>query len=460
MEIRNPANPSKVVATYKLMQTEEVDSLVERAKVAQGAWAKVSQLERGRIVRDFLDALDARKEDIASSITAEMGKILAESRGEVGKALGEGNMTIERAASPIGDVLPSQIPGVTAYSIRRPRGVILGISPWNFPFGTPIRKTIPALLYGNAMILKPAILCPGAAVIMEDVARGILPDGLFQLALGPGELGQQLCEHPDVDAISFTGSVGVGKKVAVAAVSHLAEISLELGGKNPVILNDASDLEKVLDQIFSAAFAISGQRCTAISRVIVHENIADEVVRGLSERAKATIPSDGSEHGAKMGPLSSQRQLDDVAGFVCRAKDQGATIVAGGNAIDTPHGGYFYTATILSDVTPDMEIAREEVFGPVLSVLRYQEIDEALRIANDVDFGLTSCLYSEKSPIIERFLSESESGMLHVNAGSFPENHVPFVGIKDSALGVGGSNGSSTIQFFTSEHAVYRKGHA
>ncbi|MFT7213464.1 MAG: acyl-CoA reductase-like NAD-dependent aldehyde dehydrogenase, partial [Granulosicoccus sp.] len=174
----------------------------------------------------------------------------------------------------------------------------------------------------------------------------------------------------------------------------------------------------------------------------------------------AIIPTDGTADGALMGPMSSEQQLIEVEGFVLRAKEAGATIAAGGQRLSTASGGYFYLPTILSDVTKDMEAAREEIFGPVLSILSYTTIDEALHIANDVAYGLTSCLFSEQSPVIERFIAESESGMLHVNAGSFPENHLPFIGIKDSALGVGGSNGSSTIQFYTTEHAVYRKGHA
>lgn len=460
LEIRNPANPSIIVATYSQNTHSELDGLVSKAQAAQRIWSATPQPERGRLVNAYIDALESRGEEIASSITAEMGKTLAESRGEVGKSLAEGRMTAQRAGAPVGELLPSQSPGVTTYSMRRPRGVVLGITPWNFPFGTPIRKTIPALVYGNAILLKPASQTPGAVKIMADIAADFFPDGLVQAVIGSGALGQALCEHSGVHAVTFTGSVDVGKQVAAATVSHLAEVSLELGGKNPVILNDASDLETALDQIFAAAFALCGQRCTAISRVIVNQDLLDQTVAGLAKRANAVTPSDGSEECAKMGPVSSQRQVDDVDTFVKRATAEGATIAAGGRRIDTPQGGYFYMPTVLANVTPNMEVAREEVFGPVLSVLSYGTLDEALNIANDVAFGLSSCLYSEQAPVIERFVAESESGMLHVNAGSFPENHVPFVGTKDSALGVGGSNGPSTIQFYTTEHAVYRKGEA
>ncbi|SFQ66648.1 aldehyde dehydrogenase family protein [Nitratireductor indicus] len=457
IEIRNPAAPQTIVATYEEIGDRALDAIIERARAAQAGWKAVPQPERGKRVAAFLDALEAATEEIAASITREMGKPLAEARGEIGKAIGEGRMTVARAGAPIGEVFPSQVPGTVAYTTRRPRGVVLGINPWNFPFSTPVRKAIPALVYGNAIILKPASLTPGALVIMERIAAETLPEGLLQVVIGSGALAQTLCEHSGIDAISFTGSVGVGKRVAIAAASHLAEVSLELGGKNPAILNDANDLDKVLDQIMAAAFAVCGQRCTAVSRVIVNEKIAEAVTAGLAARARAIAPGDPSLEGVRMGPLSSRKQLEDVAGFVARARAAGATVAAGGEKIDTPEGGFFYAPTILSSVTRDMEVAREEVFGPVLSVISYADIDEALSIANEVSYGLASCLYSEQAPVIERFAAESESGMLHINAGSFPENHLPFVGVKDSALGVGGSNGPSTIQFYTSEHTVYRR---
>lgn len=458
LDVRNPAFPSRIVARYEETPPDALDEIVAKARRAQSDWALVPQPERGRLVGEWCKALEQRTDHIAASMTAEMGKTLTESRGEIAKGLAEGRMTVARAASQIGEVLPSQVPGTTAHTLRRPRGVIAGINPWNFPFSTPTRKSIPALVYGNAIILKPASISPGAIVKMAEAAKGILPDGLVQAVVGPGALGQALAEHPGVDAVSFTGSVNVGKRVAAAAASHLAEVSLELGGKNPAILNDASDLGAALDQITAAAMAVTGQRCTAVSRVIVNESIAQAAIDGLTDRLSAIVPMDGTAEGARMGPLSSKQQLDDVAGFVDRAREAGARIVCGGNRIKSDGDGYFYAPTLVADVTRDMEIARDEVFGPVLAVLTYRDLDEALSIANEVVFGLASCLYSEQAPVIERFIAESESGMLHVNAGSFPENHTPFVGIKDSAMGVGGSNGPSTIQFYTTEHMVYRRG--
>lgn len=459
IEIRNPANPGEVVGTFPTLSPDEVPGVIAAARAAQREWAKVPQPERGRIVDSFLDGLQARTEDIARSITREMGKIIGESRGEVNKALGEGRATTRRASAPIGEVLPSQKPGTVTYSTRRPRGVIVGINPWNFPFSTPIRKTIPALVYGNAIVLKPSISTPGAAFIMQEVADATLPKGIFQIANGSGNLGTALTSAAGVDGISFTGSVGVGRLVAQAAAANLTEISLELGGKNPVILNDASDLDAALDQIYAAAFAVCGQRCTAISRVIVRRELETQVIDGLAKRAKAAQIGDGLDPATNIGPLSGEKARADVAGFVDRAVAAGAKVAAGGKMIEQ-NGGYFYAPTILSGVTPDMEVARDEVFGPVLAVIPYDKPDEALRICNDIEFGLSACLYSEQTPMVERFIAEAESGMLHVNCGSFPEDHAPFVGVKNSSLGVGGSNGPSTLHFYTQEHTVFRKGQA
>ncbi len=459
VEIRNPAKPGEIVGTYPTITPEDVPQIVKKAQDAQRAWAKVPQPERGRIIDGFLNGLEARADEIARSITREMGKIIAESRGEVAKSLGEGRAATRRSSAPIGEVLPSQKPGTTVYSTRRPRGVILGINPWNFPFGTPIRKTIPALLYGNAMILKPSINTPGAAFIMQEVADATLPQGLFQIANGSGSIGSTLTCAKGINAITFTGSVGIGRMVAQAAAANLAEISLELGGKNPVILNDASDLDTVLDQIYAAAFAICGQRCTAISRVIVRREIENQVIEGLARRANAAKVGDGLDATTTLGPLMGEKARADVAGFVDRAVAEGAHLAAGGAMIDR-NDGYFYAPTILSNVTPQMEVARNEVFGPVLAVIPYDTPDEALAICNDVEFGLSACLYSEQMPLVERFIAEAESGMLHVNGGSFPEDHSPFVGVKNSSLGVGGSNGPSTLHFYTQEHTVFRRGQA
>ena len=456
--IYNPANPSEEVSKYDSMTPDMIPNIMKQARIAQQEWAKVPSIQRGIIVGKFLDTLESHSEEIATSITREMGKLIGEARGEVAKSLGEGRQCIARAGAPIGEVLPTGKPNTRTYTMRRPRGVIAGICPWNFPFGTPIRKTIPALVYGNAIVLKPSTFTPGAVKIMCDVAKDFFPNGLVQFIVGENGIGSALSSCPDIDGLSFTGSVEVGKLVAKSAAENLVEVSLELGGKNPAILNDASDLDAALNQIYTAFISVSGQRCTSVSRVIVNEKIAKDVINGLVERANAAVLGDGMADSTTMAPLMNQDQLDTTAGFVERAVTAGATIAAGGGRVNTPTQGYFYRPTILTNLTPDMEVATDEVFGPVLSVLTYKTVEEAMAIANGVNYGLTSCLFTEDASIIDTFIAESESGMLHINIGSFPDDHMPFVGLKDSSLGVGGSNGASTIQFYTSEHAVYVKG--
>ena len=298
IKIKNPADPIETVASHEENTADEIDDIITNAISAQKLWANIPQPERGNIIKLFLDALEVKSEDIALSMTREMGKTLSESKGEIAKAVGEGRATTDRAGAPIGEVLPSQITGTTSYTLRRPRGVILGINPWNFPFSTPLRKAIPALLYGNAIIQKPATISPGPLLMMRDIASEFFPKGLFDVVIGGGAIGQSLCEHKDINAVSFTGSVEVGRKVAIAAVSHFAEVSLELGGKNPVIVNDSLNLNAALDQIIAAGFAVCGQRCTAISRVIVHTDLETKVIEGLVKRTNAITPSDGTKNGA------------------------------------------------------------------------------------------------------------------------------------------------------------------
>ena len=459
VEIKNPANPSEVVGVFKTNSPDEVPGMMAMARTAQQKWARLPQPERGNVVEAFISGLEgALLRILPLRLRARWARSLVNHAVKWPKPFGEGRASTRRASGPIGEVLPSQKPGTITYSTRRPRGVILGINPWNFPFSTPMRKTIPALVYGNAMVLKPSISTPGAAFIMQEVANATLPKGLFNLVMGSGSsIGQSLAESPKVHAISFTGSVGIGRIVAQAAAANLVEISLELGGKNPAILNDASNLEAVIDQIYMAAFAVCGQRCTAVSRVIVRRELEKKVVDGLANRANAARVGDGMDSSSTIGPLMGEKARDDVSGFVERARAAGANVAAGGNKIEQ-NKGYFYAPTILSNVRPDMEVARDEVFGPVLAVIPYDTADEALEICNNVEFGLSACLYSEQTPLVDRFVAEAESGMLHVNCGSFPEDHAPFVGVKNSSLGVGGSNGPSTLQFYTQEHTVFRKG--
>lgn len=456
----NPARPADVVGRYTAACAAQVGEAVQAAAAAQKKWAAMPAVERGPIVEKFVAALEARADDIARAITAEQGKPLAESYGEIGKACTEARFMIGEAARAHGTAMPSTRAGFTNMVMRRPRGVIAALTPWNFPIMTPLRKIIPALVFGNAAILKPSEFTPAAACVIADASRDILPEGLLQLVLGMAATGQALVSHPGIDGVAFTGSVPVGKKIYAAAAQNLTEVALELGGKNAAIVHDTQEMESCLNQIIAAAFQCAGQRCTGISRVIVKKSLEPQVLEGLVARARQVVLGDGTAKGVTMGPLTNAAQLKKVDSMVQAGIAEGARVLTGGAParVDGAGSGYFYQPTILANVTPTMSVATEEIFGPVIAVLSYETIDEALEILNSVEFGLTSALFSNDLPTVQRFIAESANGMLHVNHGTIPESHMPFGGIKNSGVGAY-SVGPSAAHFFTTEHAVYVNAH-
>jgi acyl-CoA reductase-like NAD-dependent aldehyde dehydrogenase len=455
---RNPARPAELVGTYVTADEETVARAARMAVAAQASWRAQPATERVRLVERFIAAVEERSGDIAQAITLEQGKPLAEARGETAKSLGEARTMASHALRAGGEVQVSARPGFRNLVTRRPRGVIAAITPWNFPILTPMRKIAPALLFGNAIVLKPSEFTPAAACFVADAGCGILPDGLLQIVQGDGQVGAVLVRQPQVAGITFTGSVRTGKAIYALGAETLAELSLELGGKNAAVVNDAVDLDACLDQIAGAAFQCAGQRCTAISRVIVAADLKDKVEQGLVARARRFVLGDGGADGTTMGPLTNAGQLARVEEMVEAGLREGARALAGAGrvAIQGLDGGYFYAPTILAEVTRDMSVAREEIFGPVISVLSYRDLDEAFDILNSVDYGLTSALFSNDLGVVQRFVEESHSGMLHVNHGTIPDNHMPFGGIRDSGVGAY-SVGPSAANFYTTEHAVYLK---
>ena len=300
---------------------------------------------------------------------------------------------------------------------------------------------------------------PATACLIAETARGILPDGLLQIANGHGETGGALVRRAGVSGVTFTGSVATGKRIYALAAENLAEISLELGGKNAAVVNDVTDLEGCLDQIMTAACMCAGQRCTAVSRVIVRRPLLQAVLDGLVRRSEAAVLGDGMQATTTMGPLTNERQLARVAAMVEAGAKEGAEVLAGGRSVSVAgcEGGYFYAPTVLSRVRPDMNVAREEIFGPVLAVLAYDGLDEAFSILNGVEYGLTSALFSNDNTVVQRLpFDESENGMIHVNHGTIPDNHMPFGGVKSSGVGAY-SVGASAVDFYAAEHSVYIK---
>ena len=455
-ETRNPARPAEVVGRYAGTTAEGLERALAAAARAQASWRRIAGVERALALGRFLDAVAARSGDIARAITREQGKPLAEARNETAKAIAEGRAMAAFVATDSGEVRPSARAGVRNMVLRRPRGVIGAITPWNFPILTPMRKIAPAVAFGNAIVLKPSEFAPAAAQLVVDAARGVLPDDLVQIVLGGAEVGGALVSHAGVAGVTFTGSVATGKRVYAAAAAHLAEVSLELGGKNAAVVHDAPDLGACLDQVMLAACLCAGQRCTAISRVIVRRALHDDTVAGLAERAAAAKLGDGLDPATTMGPLTTAQQLAHVRELVEAGVAAGARVVTGGRPVEVAgcEGGYFHAPTVLDRVDAGNRVAREEIFGPVISVIAYDTLDEAFSILNGVGYGLTSSLFSQDAGVIRRFVDESENGMIHVNHGTIPDNHMPFGGIKDSGVGAY-SVGPSAAHFHTTEHSVY-----
>lgn len=456
IESHNPANPSELIGHYGCPDEAGVATMLQQANAAQAIWAKVPGLERGERLNAFLDAVIARADDIAEAVTLEQGKLLAEAKGETLKGCAEGRFMVGEAArmgsSPIGT-------GRANFSnqvLRKPRGVIFCISPWNFPAMTPLRKICPAVAFGNAVVLKPSQFTPAAAFLLADIAKDYFPEKLIQVAMVSGRDASKIIAGGDIHGLSFTGSVDTGRLVYAAAAQNLIPVQLELGGKNAAILNDTDDINAAVNHIFGAAMQTSGQRCTAISRVLVQKDLAAETKAMLAERAANIKLGPGTDAASQMGPLCNRAHWDDVCSTTAKAISEGAVALAGGKAPDGAgtEGGYFFCPTILGDVKHQSIASQVEIFGPILSVLEYDTFDQAIELLNDTEFGLTSALFSNSNANVQRFLQESQHGMLHVNHGTVPDNNMPFGGVKHSGVGAY-SVGPTAVNFYTSEHAAY-----
>jgi aldehyde dehydrogenase (NAD+) len=452
----NPARPGEEVGRYKATRGASVARFVARAQAAFASWSRQPFVERARLFDDALRQVENDLEPIAVAITREQGKPLAEARNEVRKAVSEARMMAGHVLHGAGSVMPSSARSGLNIVTRRPRGVIAAITPWNFPVLTPMRRIAPALLFGNSIVIKPSELAPASTCMLVKALTTKLPPDLISLALGGPSVGEALVGASGVTGITFTGSVDTGRKVYGVASTQLAEVSLEMGGKNAALVNDTENLDACLDAIVSAAFACSGQRCTAISRVIVSSSLSGEVAAGLVARSQKQIVGDGLDPSTTMGPLTGSRQFQRVSGMVSRAIRDGAKplLDAEGAGPTSTGGGFFFQPTILSNVKPMMEIAQEEIFGPVIPILEYDTIDQAIEIANSVRFGLTTAVFSNRHDILQRLVAEIASGMIHVNHGTIPDDYMPFGGIRESGVGAY-SVGASTVHFYTTEHAVY-----
>ncbi len=458
-ENRNPANWDEVVGIFQKSSKEDVEMAIEAAKKAFPKWKKVPAPKRGEILRQVTEKLMERKEELARLMTREMGKILKETRGDVQEAIDTGFYAFGEGRRLFSMNTPSELPNKFALTFRRPVGVVGAITPWNFPIAIPSWKIFPALLAGNTVVIKPATDTPASCAefvkIFDEVG---LPPGVLNYVTGSGsEVGEAIINHPDVRVITFTGSAEVGSRIAEVGGKLLKKVSLELGGKNPQIVMPSADLELAVDGVVWGAFGTTGQRCTATSRLILHEAIYNKFMDMLLDRVEKLRVGNPLNEETEMGPVINESQRNRIHQYVEIGKKEGAKLVCGGEPLTGGEydKGWFYKPTIFVDVTPDMTIAQEEIFGPVLAVFKVKSLDEAIEIANNVSYGLSSSIYTNDLREAMRAIEELEAGITYVNAPTIgAETHLPFGGIKKT--GNGHREGGWTVyEIFTEWKTVY-----
>ena len=455
----NPANTEDVLGLVRLSTREEARVAVEAAAQAFRDWRATPAPARGRIVARAARLLEQEKEGLAALLTREEGKTLSEARGELQRAVNVAEFCAGESRRMNGETIPSELPSNFAYTIKQPHGVVAVVTPWNFPVAIPVWKLAPALVAGNTVVFKPATNTPATAVrIVEIFAEAGLPPGVLNLVLGSGsEAGDEIVSHRAVRAVSFTGSNGVGVRLYEQAARRGVRVQCEMGGKNPVVVLEDADLGLAVESTAQGAFGSTGQRCTATSRAVVVNSVADEFVARVSERARALRLGDGTSPETEVGPIVDAAQFKSVLSYMDIGREDGAELVTGGGPADGAglRKGFFVKPTVFDRVTPDMRIAREEIFGPVLSVLRVKDFEEALQVANDSEYGLSSSIFTRDAASVFRFVEEIETGMTHVNSPTTGgEAHVPFGGIKSTGVG-SFEQGSTALDFYTELKVVY-----
>ena len=438
-EDTDPAN-GEMIATATKSVAVDVDRAVDAAERAFEGWRLIPAPGRGEILYRAGEILLRRKDELAREMTREMGKVLAEARGDVQEGIDMTYYIAGEGRRQFGDVVPAELPDKWAMSMRQPLGVVAAITPWNFPFAIPTWKLMPALVLGNTVVFKPASYTPLLAVrLVEVLEEAGLPKGVLNLVLGSGsELGDHLVTHPGIDLISFTGSSETGAHISELAGRLLKRVSCELGGKNAIVVMDDADLDLAIDGIVWSAFGTSGQRCTAASRVISHRGVANDLIDRLVGRAKKLRLGHGLEDSTDIGPLVSKSQLERVHSYIPVAEKEGATIAAGGRVArdGALAKGFFHEPTVLVDVKPNMRVAQEEIFGPVTAVIEASNLDEAIKVLNSTKYGLSCSIYTRNINNAFRFMRDAETGIVYVNAGTTgAEVQLPFGGMKATGNG-------------------------
>ncbi|MBI4364456.1 MAG: aldehyde dehydrogenase family protein [Candidatus Latescibacteria bacterium] len=458
-ENRNPARPRDLLGTFPDSGPEDVDAAAQAAARAFAAWRLVPAPRRAEALYRAAELLRERKEDLARLMTREMGKVIAETRGDVQEAIDMAYYIAAEGRRLFGVTVPSELPNKIAMSMRQPLGVCGLITPWNFPMAIPSWKIFPALVSGNTVVIKPASDTPASAHhLVEILVEAGVPEGVVNIVHGGGSsVGIPLVVHPQVKMISFTGSSDVGKTIAERSAKTLKRVSLELGGKNAQIVMEDADLDLAVEGALWGAFGTTGQRCTATSRLIVMKSVHDDLVRRLVERASKLVLGDGLDPRIDVGPLVNRAQRDRVHSYVEIGKKEGAKLILGGSAAEEGAlgEGSFYRPTIFDGVTPAMRIAVEEIFGPVLSVITVSSLDEAIEVLNGTPYGLSSSIYTRDVNRAMRAVRDIEAGISYVNGPTIgAEVQLPFGGVKETGNGHR-EGGPTVIDAFTEWKSVY-----
>lgn len=457
IENRSPSDTSDLIGDFAQASGEQLDATLETARQAQVVWGRSGIERRYSVLMSIGNELMARSEELGRLLSREEGKPIAEGKGEIYRAGQFFTYYAAETLRQIGDNADSVRAGVEVDIRREPVGVVAVISPWNFPTATAAWKIAPALAFGNAVVWKPANATPASAVALtEIIARQDIPDGLMSLTMGAGSLiGQRLVESPLVKAISFTGSVPVGKGIAAAAINNLSRVQLEMGSKNALAIMDDADLDLAVSLALGGAFGGSGQKCTASSRLVVHDAIHDAFVEKLVAGAKALKVGHALEEGTQMGPVVSARQLEENLAYVALGKSEGAELACGGERIDMKHDGYYMSPGVFVGSHNAMRINTEEMFAPLTSVIRVGDYDEALSVVNDTRFGLTSGIVTRSLARATHFRRHARTGCVMVNlATAGTDYHVPFGGRGDSSYGPR-EQGSYAVEFYTTVKTAY-----
>jgi len=453
----NPSNLADQVGDYAAGDASQVDQAVSAARAAFPAWSTSGVQARADALDKIGSEILARREDLGRLLAREEGKTLPEAMGEVARAGQIFKFFAGECLRLAGETLPSVRPGIGVEITREPLGVIGLITPWNFPIAIPAWKIAPALAYGNCVVIKPADLVPGSARALGGIiSRSGIPAGVFNLVMGQGgSVGEALVHHPGVDAISFTGSQGVGQRIAATCVEQHKKVQLEMGGKNPQVVLDDADLKQAVELCTQSAYFSTGQRCTASSRLIVTQGIYPAFIEALQARLAALKVDNALMAGTDIGPVVSEAQLEQDLGYVAIAQSEGGTLLWGGERLQRETEGFYMAPALITDTTPGMRINREEVFGPVASVIRVKDYEEALAVANDTPFGLSAGIATTSLKHATHFKRNAQAGMVMVNLPTAGvDYHVPFGGRKASSYGPR-EQGRYAAEFFTTVKTAY-----